>query len=58
MDKPPPCVMEDSRSNLDQPLDEPLDRPFDFFSLEINGLDHLTEKVLQNLRAGQYWGLD
>jgi len=48
MDLPPPTMIRDFRSHLDQTLDEPLHRPFHFFAHEVELPEHVQEVVGQD----------
>ena len=43
MDEPPPTVIRDFRSDLDEPPDQPFHRPFDFFAHEAELPEHVKE---------------
>jgi hypothetical protein len=48
MHLPPPTMIRDLRSKLDQALDEPFHRPFDFFAHEVELAEHVEEVVGQH----------
>jgi len=48
MNIPPPCVVGDSRSDLDQTLDEPFHLPFELFASKVDLPQHVEEVVGQD----------